>query len=305
MHLFLFRYRPDILTSSNKFGARGREWALRLDCAGRLAACRSCRGRSLLSRRLNFSQDSGIGISISITTSTTPPSTAAEATISKMDSPADSQQQPAQPAQAQRPRRKESSLKALYLILYNSISALLWSVVLGRTVLIGGIHGWESVFLGTGEFVKWTQTLAGLEVLHAATGIVRAPLLTTLMQVASRFLLVWGIVEQFPATTGFGSPAYSSMLVAWSVTEVIRYSFFAVNLSTGRVPGWLMWLRYNTFFVLYPLGIGSECWLVWRAMEPARSWNLAYEYALRAVLFVYIPGEFSRRIPFIDERAFC
>lgn len=130
-------------------------------------------------------------------------------------------------------------------------------------------------------------------VLSVTLGIVRAPLLTTLMQVASRFLLVWGIVEQFPATTGFGSPAYSTMLIAWSVTEVIRYSFFAVNLSTGRVPGWLMWLRYNTFFVLYPLGIGSECWLVWRAMEPARSWNLAYEYALRAVLFVYIPGESS------------
>lgn len=83
------------------------------------------------------------------------------------------------------------------------------------------------------------------------------------------------------------------MLVAWSVTEVVRYGFFATSLGFGRVPGWLMWLRYNTFFVLYPLGIGSECWLVWRAVGPAgRNWGLQWEYLLKLVLFVYVPGEF-------------
>lgn len=60
--------------------------------------------------------------------------------------------------------------KAVYLILYNAISALLWSVVLGRTVLIAAIHGPGQVYTGAGEFTKWTQTLAGLEVLHAAIG---------------------------------------------------------------------------------------------------------------------------------------
>lgn len=111
------------------------------------------------------------------------------------------------------------------------------------------------------------------------------------MQVASRFLLVWGIVHNFPNTTARTSPAYSTMLIAWSVTEVIRYSYFALNLLYGKVPSWLTWLRYNTFFVLYPMGISSECWLVWKAIEPAKSWNLAYEYVLKLVLFVYIPGE--------------
>lgn len=111
------------------------------------------------------------------------------------------------------------------------------------------------------------------------------------MQVSSRYLLVWAIVHPFPVTTARTTPFYSTMLLAWSITEVIRYSFFAVSLTYGGVPKWMTWLRYNTFFVLYPLGIGSECMLVWRAMEPARSWNLAFEYVLRAVLFVYIPGE--------------
>ena len=111
------------------------------------------------------------------------------------------------------------------------------------------------------------------------------------MQVASRLLLVWPIVNTFPNTTARSSPAYSSMLIAWSVTEVIRYSYFAVNLTYGGVPRWMTWLRYNTFFVLYPLGIASECWLVYRAIAPAKSWNKALEWVVRLVLFVYVPGK--------------
>jgi len=67
--------------------------------------------------------------------------------------------------------------------------------------------------------------------------------MTTVMQVASRLLLVWGVVNNFPNETAL-SPVYSSMLIAWSVTEVIRYSFFAMNLWTGgAVPSMLQWLR--------------------------------------------------------------
>lgn len=112
------------------------------------------------------------------------------------------------------------------------------------------------------------------------------------MQVASRLLLVWGIVNNFPAETST-SFLYTSMLVAWSVTEVIRYSFFATNLFMGSVPEWLRWLRYNAFFVLYPLGISSECGLVYKSIAPAESWNVAYGYVLKAILLVYIPGEYS------------
>ena len=132
------------------------------------------------------------------------------------------------------------------------------------------------------------------DTLNKTAGLVRAPLLTTLMQVASRFLLVWGIVHLFPAVAIALAPGagYSSMLVAWSVTETIRYSYFAVNLAMGSVPGWLTWLRYNTFFVLYPLGIASECWLVYCSlgMAAARFGPAAF-WGLVAVLGIYVPGE--------------
>ena len=110
------------------------------------------------------------------------------------------------------------------------------------------------------------------------------------MQVASRFLLVWGVVQNFPAMSA-RSAAYSTMLLAWSITEVVRYSYFAANIGYGRVPAWLTWLRYNAFFLLYPMGISSECWLIWSSIEPAKPYNAAWEWVLKAILFVYIPGK--------------
>ena len=102
------------------------------------------------------------------------------------------------------------------------------------------------------------------------------------MQVASRFLLVWGIAYNFPATTQH-SPAYSTMLLAWSFTEVVRYSYFVFTLSGLGVPPLLSFLRYNTFMILYPLGISSECWLVFKAIpgnhDPQAVWALAMTIA--------------------------
>lgn len=108
------------------------------------------------------------------------------------------------------------------------------------------------------------------------------------MQVASRLLLVWGVVDPFPGLAK--SAVYSSMLVAWSVTEVIRYSYFVLNLS-GYQPAFITWLRYNTFYVLYPMGISSECYMIYKAIEPARKLRQEYAWALQLILLIYIPGK--------------
>lgn len=111
------------------------------------------------------------------------------------------------------------------------------------------------------------------------------------MQVASRFLLVWGVVDMYPNFTA-NSAFYSSMLVAWSVTEVIRYGYFVQNLR-GGVPDTLTWLRYNTFYVLYPLGITSEVMLVWKASVAAQG---LVPVALWVILLIYVPGEYAQII---------
>lgn len=82
------------------------------------------------------------------------------------------------------------------------------------------------------------------------------------------------------------------MLFAWGVTEVVRYGFFVFTLS-GYSPGILSWLRYNTFLVLYPLGAGSEAWLVYLATGPAKKIRQEYAWVLQLILFIYIPGLYS------------
>jgi hypothetical protein len=57
------------------------------------------------------------------------------------------------------------------------------------------------------------------------------------------------------------------MLLAWSVTEVIRYPFYVVSLL-GKDIYALNWLRYTLFLVLYPLGAGSEAFLSFSTLPP-------------------------------------
>lgn len=82
------------------------------------------------------------------------------------------------------------------------------------------------------------------------------------------------------------------MLVAWGVTEVIRYTYFGLNTAGSPPPDLFVWLRYNTFFVLYPMGILSEVWLICLATGPAGEVWAGFEWALYAILAIYVPGEF-------------
>lgn len=163
-------------------------------------------------------------------------------------------------------------------------------------MLTSVIEGHEKVYENVGELVKYTQTLAATEALNASFGVVRANFFTTALQVASRFVLVWLVVEMFPSIpSGSGAAAYTSMLIAWSLTETIRYSYFTYKIGFGEVGGMLKWLRYNTFVLLYPLGILSEIWLiVLAAMGPAKEkkWmGFGMDMHLWAVLTLYAPGE--------------
>jgi hypothetical protein len=75
---------------------------------------------------------------------------------------------------SQRPAARappQKSIRTQYLTLYNLASAALWLRVFWRVVLtvaVGG--GWEKVFAGTDETVRLTQSVAILEVVHAALG---------------------------------------------------------------------------------------------------------------------------------------
>ena len=64
-----------------------------------------------------------------------------------------------------------------------------------------------------------------------------------------------------------------SLLLAWGITEAIRYPFYALK-ELADAPYALTWLRYTTFIVLYPLGVSSELAMVWLALPQLRSTGL-------------------------------
>jgi len=88
--------------------------------------------------------------------------------------------------------------------------------------------------------VAVVQSMAVLEIIHAALGWVRSPVPTTAIQVASRMFLVWGVTERYPEA--MANPWYAGMMIAWSVTECIRYPFYASQLMGGDTSG-LLWAR--------------------------------------------------------------
>ncbi|EWC48148.1 hypothetical protein DRE_02252 [Drechslerella stenobrocha 248] len=201
---------------------------------------------------------------------------------------------------------RSATIKANYLVIYNTLSAVLWAVVLTRVAASAARDGFDKVYENVGETVKWTQTLAAMEIVHALLGIVRTPLTTTLTQVASRLNIVWPVLGFFP-TDIRQSPAYTTMVLAWSVTEVIRYSYYARNLQ-GEPPAWLAGLRYNTFFILYPIGIASEMWEIYGALPDIAAtsagalgwWTALIEKA--ALLIVYPPGSYVMYTHMMSQR---
>lgn len=98
----------------------------------------------------------------------------------------------------------------------------------------------SQVFMHLGGLVAFVQTLAILEVVHAALGWVRSSVPTTAVQVASRLFMVWAVSERFDAARG--NPWYASMILAWSITESVRYPFYA-NALMGSESDGLLWAR--------------------------------------------------------------
>lgn len=176
-----------------------------------------------------------------------------------------------------------------YLVAYNAVSGFLWSAVFIRLVILYPLVGSKFVAEGLEEYARWVQTLMLLEVVHSAIGIVRSPLITAAIQVASRILVVWGVLYLFPSVGE--SVIFSTCMLAWSITEMLRYSYYVYGLvRPGSVPHWLTWLRYSAFFILYPLGAGSEWLLVLLSLPEAELYSPVYALFLKATMLIYIPG---------------
>lgn len=141
-----------------------------------------------------------------------------------------------------------------YLVLYNVVQLLGWSLALFYMTSLDTRKA-EPV-------IDQMTYLQIAEVLHAAIGLVPSNPVITAMQIGSRVAAVQtlfcGLSDSNRSTV---APWENLFFVAWSITEVVRYSYLALN-TAGIQLSPLTWLRYSTFLLLYPLGVTGELGMI-------------------------------------------
>lgn len=101
------------------------------------------------------------------------------------------------------------------------------------------------------------------------------------------------------------------MVFAWSATELIRYPFYAFNLVNMN-PYILLWLRYTTFYILYPVGAISEAGLIFAVLPLSPllpSWKSVFtgiwttaDYVRGFLFLIWWPG--NSQIFHVDAELF-
>lgn len=226
--------------------------------------------------------------------------------------------------------RKSMLKKNLYLFTFNIASCLGWSYILFLTFphLSGNpdYTKFESVMR---KPLKIIQTMALMEIVHVSLKLVKSNLLSTTIQVMSRISVVWLIfyyrdiyqlikgkdikyTQQIPYGSDFDVGILGCCL-SWSCVEVPRYLFYALNIY-GLSPDTLTWIRYSLFTILYPTGISSELYSIWKmiknvnpeinsiTMPNTYNFEFSYKTLLQLVMVLYAPFSPYMYIHMIKQR---
>ncbi|CAH8611987.1 unnamed protein product [Heterobilharzia americana] len=194
------------------------------------------------------------------------------------------------------------SIKEGYLATYNGVQLMGWAYILSLYISESFIRkNWFKPSTQVDVLLRLFQSLAIMEVIHAAIGLVRSSVITTLMQISSRLLVVWGILYIIPEATNsnFGVPL---IVISWSIAEMVRYTYYMADICGVKLY-FLTWLRYSAFMVLYPTGISGEVLLMVSGIKRlketgkysvdlpnASNCSFSYLIALVVTLVIYIPG---------------
>lgn len=199
-----------------------------------------------------------------------------------------------------RKRRGPGAIATAYLVIYNVIMTAGWLVIavgLVRTYLTKGSH--HNLYYSIERPLKFFQTGALLEIVHCAVGIVPSSVVLTAFQVLSRVFLTWAVTHSVQQVQNADSVLL--FVVAWTVTEIIRYSFYTFSLL-NHLPYIIKWARYTLFIVLYPMGVAGELLTIYAALPIVKEtglysirlpnkYNFSFDYYtfLLLVMVSYIP----------------
>ncbi|MDW8418058.1 MAG: protein tyrosine phosphatase-like domain-containing protein [Chitinophagales bacterium] len=171
----------------------------------------------------------------------------------------------------------------VYLKWYNLAALMLWGLLVMAYAGGGCVFDDEAMYL-----LAAAQGVALLEILHARMGWVKSPWLSVAAQVLSRIFVVVVLGLYYKKVT---HPlfVYGTFIVslAWSITEVVRYAYYLMQLLE-RETGWLTWLRYSLFIVLYPLGVCGEWLLIATAVAQQSVWLSPFTWVSVLVALLYI-----------------
>ncbi|XP_031410090.1 very-long-chain (3R)-3-hydroxyacyl-CoA dehydratase 2 [Meleagris gallopavo] len=115
----------------------------------------------------------------------------------------------------------------------------------------------------------------------------------------SRVFLTWAVTHSVKEVQTEDSVLL--FVVAWTITEIIRYSFYTFSLL-NHLPYLIKWARYTLFIILYPMGVSGELLTIYAALPFVRQsglysislpnkYNFSFDYYtfLILVMISYIP----------------
>ncbi|XP_076603452.1 very-long-chain (3R)-3-hydroxyacyl-CoA dehydratase 2 [Chaetodon auriga] len=201
---------------------------------------------------------------------------------------------------AAKKKKGPGALATAYLVIYNVVMTAGWLVIavgLVRAYLArGSYHG---LYYSIEKPLKFFQTGAILEILHCAVGIVPSSVVLTGFQVMSRVFLTWAVTHSVREVQSEDSVLL--FVTAWTVTEIIRYSFYTFSLL-NHLPYLIKWARYTFFIVLYPMGVTGELLTIYAALPYVQKtglysvtlpnkYNFSFDYYsfLILIMISYIP----------------
>ncbi|NWR69183.1 HACD2 dehydratase, partial [Centropus unirufus] len=207
-------------------------------------------------------------------------------------------------SQPPRRRRGPGALATAYLVIYNVVMTAGWLVIavgLVRAYLAKGSY--HSLYYSIEKPLKFFQTGALLEeyllIAKYLPGIVPSSVVLTAFQVMSRVFLTWAVTHSVKEVQSEDSVLL--FVVAWTITEIIRYSFYTFSLL-NHLPYLIKWARYTLFIVLYPMGVTGELLTIYAALPFVRQsglysislpnkYNFSFDYYtfLILVMISYIP----------------
>lgn len=182
-----------------------------------------------------------------------------------------------------------------YLKLYNLILAIGWAVLLILYILNGcKLNEVGLVLLNICQFA------AVLEIIHAAFKIVSSPVVTTVKQLGSRFMVVV-LIDLLKNEEYFslgGVTGLHLIMFAWGITEIVRYSFYYTTLIEKEIKT-LTFLRYTLFLVLYPMGVTGELLIIYSWMVKDGLFFSVNDVVFGIIFlsyFIFFPGMFKHML---------